>query len=109
MITQWHVDNAKTILEESRDRMVGSLKELGVEAYDYTYTVKPEERSAYNLGVVRALDLGISVLDSMSKVTAPEPRTLRQDVMSLTQDLRNGLASTLEDLAWKLKTFNEED
>lgn len=91
----WHIDNAKAILEESRERA----------QYAYNNTTDEKQKAICNSQIL-ALNLGISVIESIPEHTPPVPPSLKVVFRNTIGELVENLGSALESVGIKLQDAN---
>lgn len=91
----WQVDNAATILENSKKRLEKALSEC-------------EDKSRADIleGQIRALDLGISVVRSIPEHTPPTLPSLKLLFRNVIGEVVNDLGRALENAGSRLQDAN---
>lgn len=106
-------ENSKAILNESRDNAVKDLTEHGVDHTTQHGTDDLTPKQAYWLGCLRALDLGIAVIDGakrrideMPDVEESFSSVLRKAFTSVLVSAKDNFADALENVSWTIKDID---
>jgi hypothetical protein len=106
-------DNAKGILQDSRERSLETLRKDGIDATSYPRVDSMLSPQAYDLGVVRALDLAIACIDGAEQRFNEEPqpekplsKVFRTAFLDVLISAKDNFADTLENVADKIKDID---